>query len=78
MDSIQNIMNGRMPSEPPEIKLIKQYALDEFQTNVEVVVRDKDILISVSSAALANTLRLRSPKIRDLIKGDKRLIFQIN
>ncbi len=70
-------MSGRIPKEPDEIKLIKDYVQAEFQTIVEVMVRDNDIVISVPSGALANTLRLRSPKIRKLIGGDKRLTFRI-
>lgn len=56
---------------------IKKYVQDEFNTSVGVQVRDKDIVVSVPSAALANTLRLRSPEIKRRCQLDKRLTFRI-
>ena len=77
MDSLSDLLGARTPAEPPEIRLIKDYAQSEFQSDVEVMVRDKDIIISAASAALANTLRLRSPEIKKLCATDKRLVFRI-
>jgi len=77
MQSLQDLLQGRHTDEPPEIKLIKQYVQDEFQQIVEVMVRDKDIVISVSGSSFANTLRLKSPTIKELCQTDKRLIFRI-
>jgi len=77
MESLQDLLGGRKPTEPPEIKLIKAYVESEFSTAVEVMVRDKDIVISVPSAALANTLRLRTPEIQKLCQTTKRLTFRI-
>lgn len=77
MDSLQNLMKDRLPAQPPEVKIIKDYIQAEFNALAEVMVRDKDIVISVSSSALANSLRLRSPKIKDLCQTDKKLNFRI-
>lgn len=77
MESLQDLLKGRGVSEPPEIKLIKKYVQDEFKETVEVMVRDKDIVITVNSAALANTLRLRTTDIKKLCQTDKRLTFRI-
>ena len=77
MDSLKRLLGDRVPAEPREIKLIKKYVQTEFQSPVEVLVRERDIIISVPSAALANTLRLRSPEIKRLCETEKRLIFRI-
>lgn len=79
MNSLQELLGKRdLPSEPTEIKLIKDYAKSEFNSVVEVMVRDKDIVIIVDSASLANTLRLRGPQIKKLCETDKKITFRIN
>jgi len=40
-------------------------------------VRDKDIVVTARSAALVNTLRLRSPEIKRRCQLTKRLVFRI-
>lgn len=77
MDSLNDILGRKDFDEPPEMASIKKYVQDEFQTAVGVQVRDRDIVISVPSAALANTLRLRSPDIKRRCQIDKRLTFRI-
>jgi hypothetical protein len=77
MDSLGSILGSKDFDEPPEMSSIKKYVLDEFQTSVGVQVRERDIVISVPSAALANTLRLRSPEIKRRCQLDKRLTFRI-
>jgi hypothetical protein len=77
MDSLHTILSGKDFDEPPEMASIKKYVQDEFQTVVTVLVRDRDIVIGVPSAALANTLRLRGPEIKRRCQIDKRLTFRI-
>lgn len=77
MDSLDSILKHKDFDEPPEMTAIKKYVQDEFKTAVGVQVRDKDIVISVPSAALANTLRLRVPDIKRRCQLDKRLTFRI-
>jgi hypothetical protein len=77
MDSLHSILSNKDFDEPPEMSSIKKYVLDEFQTSVSVLVRDKDIVIGVPSAALANTLRLRGPDIKRRCQLTKRLTFRI-
>lgn len=78
MDSLHNILSNRNFDEPPEVANIKKYMLDEFQTTVSVQAREKDIIISVPSAALASTLRLRSPELkRRCAIHDKRIVIRI-
>lgn len=77
MDSLSSILGNKDFDEPPEMSSIKKYVQDEFQTVVSVLVRDKDIVIGVPNAALANTLRLRGPDIKRRCQTTKRLTFRI-
>lgn len=77
MDSLLSILRRKDFDEPPEISAIKKYVRDEFKTEVGVQVREKDIIISVPSAALAGTLRLRGPEMKRRCQLDKKLTFRI-
>jgi hypothetical protein len=77
MDSLFSILSDKNFDEPPEIASVKKYVLDEFQTDVSVQVRDKNIIVTVPSAALAGTLRMRTPDIKRRCQIDKRLVFRI-
>lgn len=77
MDSLKNLLGDRVPTEPPEVQLIKQYVLQEFKLPVSVVVQDTSIVISSPNAGLVTTLRLRGPVIKNLCQTDKRLAFRI-
>ncbi len=78
MDSLNSILGRKDFDEPSEIKSIKKYVQDEFQTDVSILVREKDIVITVPSASLANMLRLRSVEIKRRCQLDKKLTFRIN
>jgi hypothetical protein len=77
MDSLFNILSKKGFDEPPEMASIKKYVHDEFNVDVGVQVRDRDIIIKVPNAALASTLRLRGPEIKRRCQLTKRLTFQI-
>ncbi len=77
MDSLSNILGDKNFDEPPEMVSIKKYVQDEFHTTVGVLIRERDIVIQVPSAALANTLRLRGPDIKRRCQLTKRLTFRI-
>ncbi len=77
MDSLFNILSKKDFDEPSEMASIKKYVKDEFDIDVGVQVRDKDIIIKVPSAAMAGALRMRGPEIKRRCQLDKRLTFQI-
>jgi hypothetical protein len=77
MDSLFSILGRKDFDEPSEVQSIKKYVKDHFKTNVSVMVREKDIVVGVPSASLANTLRLRAPDIKRRCQLDKKLVFQI-
>lgn len=78
MDSLNSILGKKDFDEPPEIRSIKKYVMDEFKTDVGVQIRERDIVVSVRSASLANMLRLRSVEIKRRCQLDKKLTFRIN
>lgn len=77
MDSLQNILGNKNFDEPAEAISIKQYARDLFREDVRVQVRDREIIITAPSAAMANSLKLRIVKIQELVGTDRRLVFRI-
>ena len=77
MDSLQDLLGKYSPKEPPEILIIKQYIDRQFQAASSVTVRDDAIVITVHSAALANTLRYHVRKIQVACDTKKRLLFRI-
>ncbi len=77
MDSLFDLLSNRNIDEPPEIRVIKDYVREHFKETVGVMVRERDIVITVRSSALAGTLRTRAYDLNKLIDSDKRLIFRI-
>jgi hypothetical protein len=77
MDSIYNILSKRGFDEPPEIARIKAYVREHYKSNVGVQVRERDILLIVPSAALANTLRFKMRDMQKVCELDKKLSFRI-
>lgn len=77
MDSLNSILLGKDFDEPPEALAIKKYVRQTFGKDVSVMIREKDIVVIVKSAALANTLRLNSAEIKRRCQLTKRLSFRI-
>ena len=76
-DSLFSILTSKNFDEPPEVASIKKYVLEHYKSDVTVLVRDKEIIVTASSAALANTLRLCSPDMKRRCQLEKRLVFRI-
>lgn len=77
MDSLFDILSRKNFDVPPEADAIKQYIRDEFEAEVEVTVREKDIIIAGRSSALIGSLRMHVPHIKKAAHTSKRLIFRI-
>lgn len=77
MDSLFDILSRKDYDLPPEVAAIKQYVRDEFQAEVEVLIREKDIVIAGPSAALMGSLRLHGPRIQKAANTTKRLVFRV-
>lgn len=77
MESIADLLAAYSPGEPNEIVAIKRYIVDEFGAESSVSIRGGALVITVTSAALANTLRLRLPTLQAIADTDKRLVLRI-
>lgn len=77
MDSIKAMLDSDRFATPDEIMAIKQYVKERYQTDVEVLIRAKDIVIITSSAGLANSLRLELPQLQKAAGTNKKLLFRI-
>jgi hypothetical protein len=76
-DSLFDILKNRDFDEPAESVAIKQYVQEHFSETVAVSVRERDIIIETSSAALAGTLRMHQVQMKKAAATDKRLILRI-
>jgi len=78
MDSIADLLAKRKPEEPPEIRAIKDYVQQHFQEAVNVMVRERDVVIIVRSSALAGALRMRKLDLGGLLNApQKQIIFRV-
>jgi hypothetical protein len=76
-DSLASLLSRKDFDEPPEMAAIKSYVRKTFDEDCEVLVRERDIVITVSNSSLANALRLKVNELRDVAKTKKRIIFRI-
>jgi hypothetical protein len=77
MESVANIIGRSSQPEPDELKAIIRYVDELYHVKVHATVRGDTIVVIVPSAALANTLRLQTTRIRETCQLKKRLIFRI-
>jgi hypothetical protein len=78
MDDLASLLANKNFEEPPEIAAIKQYIRDTFDADAQVHVREKDIIVSVNSAALASRLRFATQPLKAAAATDKRIVLRIN
>ncbi|HUC90276.1 MAG TPA: hypothetical protein VMR45_05735 [Patescibacteria group bacterium] len=78
MESLENLLGRYSPKAPDEVTCIKEYVMKEFNVQAKVGLQGEAITITVPSAALANTLRLRTTAIQTAANTAKRLIFRIS
>jgi hypothetical protein len=77
MESLGNIIGSKKFDEPPEIRAIKDFVMREFSSVVGVSIRERDIVIVVPGASLANSIRLRIPELKKRCSITKRVTLQI-
>ena len=77
MDSLQELLGRYSPKEPDEIAAVKRYILDEFGAKSSVGLHGETLVITVSSASLANALRLRVTSIQKIAKTKNKIMFRI-
>lgn len=78
MESMGDLLGRYKPQDqPPEILAVKQYIADQFSVGSSIAIKGDNLIITVPSAALANTLRLRTRAIQSLCQTSRRLVFRI-
>ncbi len=76
-DSLGDLLAKRQFEEPEEIKIIKEYIFAHFQADCHVILRDNQIVISVSNSSLAGALRMNLYELQGLVGLKKRLVIRI-
>lgn len=77
MDNLGDLIAKRAPKEPPEIAAIKQYIKATLNSSSKVSFQGEAIVVTVTSASLANTLRYHASKLKAAAGTEKQLIFRI-
>lgn len=77
MENLGDLLGKRMPKEPDEIRLVKEYISQEFQAPCSVAIKGETLVITVQSAALATMLRLRIVQLQAASKSKKRFVLRI-
>ena len=77
MESVGDLLGRYTPKEPDEIALAKQYVADQFGARAQVAIRGNNLVITVHSAALAATLRMRIVQLQEFCKTERRLVLRI-
>ncbi len=76
-DSLADILGNLNYDEPLEVAAIKQYIQRSYKVTPVVQPRPREIVITVPSGALANTLRFETSQLQKAAKTTKKLIFRI-
>ena len=76
-DSLFSILSQKNYDQPPEVVAIKDYVQAEFHEAVEVVVREREILLTAPSAALAGALRMHLYQMQKAAATNKRIVLRI-
>ena len=78
MDNLSDILSHKDFDVPPEVKAIKDYVRRHYDSEIQVTVQQRSILIKARSAGLIATLRLNAPDIQKAADTQKRLMFRIS
>ena len=76
--SIADILGKRKPEEPPEIVMIKSFVRDNYDAGCTVHMKPGMIIIQVSSAGLAGSLRMRLHELQAEVGSAYRLTIRIS
>lgn len=77
MDNLQDLLGKYSRKEPREITALKQYIHEQYQSEASVGFQGEAIVVTVHSAALANTLRYQMTKLKSVAETKKRIILRI-
>lgn len=76
-ESLGSLLAGRNIDQPPEVAIIQGFVEEKFQSKSEVLIQEKQIVITVKGAGLAGALRPLLPELQDRCQTQKRLVIRI-
>lgn len=76
-ESLGSLLAGRNVDQPAEIAIIQGFVEEKFQSKPEVLIQEKQIVITVKGSALAGALRPLLPELHDRCQTKKRLVIRI-
>ena len=77
MDDIAKLLPYDKFEQPVEIEKIKNYVKEKYNYSVSVIMRERDIILSVENASLASTLRLNIVDLMETCGLSKKIIIRI-
>jgi len=78
MDKISDLLARKNLSEPPEIKIIKDFILSKYDEDINVQVETNKIIIFANNSALASSIRMNIPEIQRACGNNKRIAIYLN
>jgi len=76
-NSLADLLARKDFDEPAEMQAIKSFVRKKFDEDCEVLLRERDIVVTVASSSLANALRLKITELRQAAKTKKRIVLRI-
>lgn len=77
MDSIKDVLTRKDFDKPDEIQQIKDFVKSKFNEEPSVKLTKNNIIITVSSAALAGAMRMHLHHLSKDLRTDKKLLLRI-
>lgn len=78
MDSVADLLQGKQPNEPPQLKALRAYVKENHGVDVVASVSSTGYTIAVPNAPLASILRMEMPQINVACNLDKKLFIRIS
>lgn len=76
-DSLGDILGKRGLSEPPEIKIIKDFVKNEIDITPDIRVTKTTFIVNIPNASAANTLRFRLFQLQRQLGHERKIIIKI-
>jgi hypothetical protein len=77
MQSLFDVLADKDFDQPAEVKTIKEFVSRHFKSDVRVQLRQKQIVITTPSAALAGSLRTKLHELQKLCGPERKLFIRI-
>lgn len=77
MDSLENLLKSKKPSEPSQLQAMKNYVMTKHNETVKCSASQFGYTLIVPNASLASTLHMETPQIIAECGLDKKLFIRI-